>query len=63
LHYNTLSSLLVVPDGFTFGHIADIIDHFTTAVKLNSYVLYMGDYRCPVGFRWRLPIPSGSAAS
>jgi pimeloyl-ACP methyl ester carboxylesterase len=36
---------------YTFDHIADVIDHFTAAVKLKSYVLYVEDYGGPVGLR------------
>jgi pimeloyl-ACP methyl ester carboxylesterase len=43
--------------GYTFDHIAEVVDHFTTAVKLNSYVLYMEDYGGPVGFRLAVAHP------
>src|SRR5215831_6825399 len=36
---------------YTFDHIATVIDHFTQAVGLTRYALYMQDYGGPVGFR------------
>jgi pimeloyl-ACP methyl ester carboxylesterase len=36
---------------YTFDHIAEIMQHFAEALRLNRYVLYMQDYGGPVGFR------------
>lgn len=36
---------------YTFDHLADVIDHFTVAVGLKRYALYMQDYGGPVGLR------------
>jgi pimeloyl-ACP methyl ester carboxylesterase len=37
--------------GYTFDHLADVIEQFTQAVGLNRYSLYVMDYGAPVGFR------------
>jgi pimeloyl-ACP methyl ester carboxylesterase/alkylhydroperoxidase family enzyme len=37
--------------GYTFDHLADVIESFTDAVGLNRYALYVFDYGAPVGFR------------
>jgi len=42
---------------YTFDHIATIVDHFTQAVGLSHYTLYMQDYGGPVGFRLALAHP------
>jgi pimeloyl-ACP methyl ester carboxylesterase len=42
---------------YTFDHIASIIDHFTEALGLSRYTLYMQDYGGPVGFRMALAHP------
>ncbi|HET8888775.1 MAG TPA: alpha/beta hydrolase [Candidatus Angelobacter sp.] len=42
---------------YTFDHIAAIIDHFTQALGLSHYTLYMQDYGGPVGFRMALAHP------
>src|SRR5208282_4113393 len=42
---------------YTFDHIATVIDHFTQAVGLTHYSLYMQDYGGPVGFRLALAHP------
>ncbi len=42
---------------YTFDHIATIIDHFTQAVGLSHYNLYMQDYGGPVGFRLAIAHP------
>ena len=42
---------------YTFDHIAAIIDHFTQALGLSHYTLYMQDYGGPVGFRMVLAHP------
>ena len=39
---------------FTFDHLADVIDAFTTAVGLDRYAMYVFDYGAPVG--WRLAV-------
>jgi pimeloyl-ACP methyl ester carboxylesterase len=42
---------------YTFDHIAAVMDHFTEALKLSKYTLYMQDYGGPVGFRMALAHP------
>lgn len=42
---------------YTFDHIADVVDDFTSALGLDAYVLYMQDYGGPVGFRLALRHP------
>ena len=42
---------------YTFDHIAEIMNHFTEAVGLSRYTLYMQDYGGPVGFRMALAHP------
>jgi pimeloyl-ACP methyl ester carboxylesterase len=39
---------------YTFDHYAEIVNHFTEALKLSRYTLYMQDYGGPVGFRMAL---------
>jgi pimeloyl-ACP methyl ester carboxylesterase len=39
---------------YTFDRIADIMNHFTEALDLAHYTLYMQDYGGPVGFRMAL---------
>jgi len=36
---------------YTFDHLADVIDRFTTVVGLTHYAVYVFDYGAPVGFR------------
>ena len=36
---------------YTFDHIAEIMNHFTEALGLSNFTLYMQDYGGPVGFR------------
>jgi pimeloyl-ACP methyl ester carboxylesterase len=36
---------------YTFDHMAEIVDKFTTTVGLDRYSLYLMDYGAPVGFR------------
>jgi pimeloyl-ACP methyl ester carboxylesterase len=43
--------------GYTFDHLAEIMNHFTEAVGLERYTLYMHDYGGPVGFRMALAHP------
>ena len=47
---------------YTFDHLAEIMDHFTEAVGLARYTLYMQDYGGPVGFRMALVHPECVAA-
>jgi pimeloyl-ACP methyl ester carboxylesterase len=42
---------------YTFDHIAEIMNHFTEALGLTRYTLYMQDYGGPVGFRMALAHP------
>jgi pimeloyl-ACP methyl ester carboxylesterase len=42
---------------YTFDHIATVTDHFTQALGLQRYTLYMQDYGGPVGFRLALAHP------
>src|SRR5467141_3298505 len=42
---------------FTFDHIAETMNHFTEALGLSRYTLYMQDYGGPVGFRMALAHP------
>jgi pimeloyl-ACP methyl ester carboxylesterase len=42
---------------YTFDHYADIMNHFTEALGLSRYTLYMQDYGGPVGFRMALVHP------
>ena len=39
---------------YTFDHIAETMNHFTKALGLSRYTLYMQDYGGPVGFRMAL---------
>src|SRR3981081_3675799 len=42
---------------YTFDHCAEIMNHFTEAIGLSHYTLYMQDYGGPVGFRMALAHP------
>ncbi len=42
---------------YTFDHIAETMVHFTEALGIPSYTLYMQDYGGPVGFRMALAHP------
>jgi pimeloyl-ACP methyl ester carboxylesterase len=42
---------------YTFDNIADFMIHFTEAIGLSRYLLYMQDYGAPVGFRMSLAHP------
>jgi pimeloyl-ACP methyl ester carboxylesterase len=42
---------------YTFDHLADITNHFTEALGLTRYTLFMQDYGGPVGFRVALAHP------
>jgi len=39
---------------YTFDHLAEVMSHFTEALGLSRYTLYMQDYGVPVGFRMAL---------
>jgi pimeloyl-ACP methyl ester carboxylesterase len=43
--------------GYTFDHIAAVMDGFTQALGLSHFTLYMQDYGGPVGFRMALAHP------
>jgi len=42
---------------YTFGHLADIVDAFTTQLGLKSYAMYVMDYGAPIGYRLALKHP------
>jgi pimeloyl-ACP methyl ester carboxylesterase len=42
---------------YTFDHITTVMEHFTEALGLTQYSLYMQDYGGPVGFRMALAHP------
>ena len=42
---------------YTFDNIASVLTHFTEALNLTKYLLYMQDYGGPVGFRMALAHP------
>jgi pimeloyl-ACP methyl ester carboxylesterase len=42
---------------YTFDHIAAVMDHFTQALGLRRYSVYMFDYGSPVGFRLAIAHP------
>ncbi|MFA5119627.1 alpha/beta fold hydrolase [Zavarzinia sp.] len=42
---------------YTFDHLAQVTEHFTEALKLEHYALYVFDYGAPVGFRLALSHP------
>src|SRR6266478_3300658 len=42
---------------YTFDHVAETMNHFTEALGLSRYTLYMQDYGGPVGFRMALAHP------
>ena len=37
--------------GYTFDHLAEVMESFTDAINLSRYALYVFDYGAPVGFR------------
>jgi pimeloyl-ACP methyl ester carboxylesterase len=47
---------------YTFDHFAEIMMHFTEALGLTRYTLYMQDYGGPVGFRMALAHPEQTLA-
>jgi pimeloyl-ACP methyl ester carboxylesterase len=36
---------------YTFDHLANIVDQFTVALKLEKFALYVQDYGAPIGYR------------
>jgi pimeloyl-ACP methyl ester carboxylesterase len=42
---------------YTFGHLAVVMEHFTQAMGLKRYALYLQDYGGPIGFRLALNHP------
>lgn len=42
---------------YTFDHLASVTEHFTEALGISKYTLYMQDYGAPVGFRMALAHP------
>ncbi len=42
---------------YTFEHLAETIDHFTDAIGLNRFAIYIFDYGAPVGLRIALRHP------
>ena len=42
---------------YTFDHLAKVTEHFTDALKLNRYTLYVHDYGGPVGMRMAVDRP------
>jgi pimeloyl-ACP methyl ester carboxylesterase len=47
---------------YTFDHLAEIMMHFTEALGLAHYTLYMQDYGGPVGFRMAVSHPERTLA-
>jgi pimeloyl-ACP methyl ester carboxylesterase len=43
--------------GYTFEHLADVIDRFTEVVGFDRFAVYVFDYGAPVGFRLALRHP------
>jgi len=48
--------------GYTFDHLAGVIESFTDTIKLTRYALYVFDYGAPVGFRLAVSRPDRIAA-
>ncbi len=48
--------------GYTFDHLAEVIEDFTDAIGLSRYALYVFDYGAPVGFRLAMSRPERVAA-
>jgi pimeloyl-ACP methyl ester carboxylesterase len=42
---------------YTFDHLAEVMEHFTEALGLKRYALYLQDYGGPIGFRLALAHP------
>jgi pimeloyl-ACP methyl ester carboxylesterase len=47
---------------YSFDHIAQVMNHFTEALGLDRYALYMQDYGGPVGFRLAIAHPQRAQA-
>jgi len=43
--------------GYTFDHLAEVIESFTDAIGLSRYAIYVFDYGAPVGFRLAVSRP------
>lgn len=43
--------------GYTFEHLAEVMESFTDALKLTRYAVYVFDYGAPVGFRLAVSRP------
>ncbi len=43
--------------GYTFDHLAEVIEDFTGAIGLTRYAIYVFDYGAPVGFRLAVSHP------
>ncbi len=43
--------------GYTFDHLAEVIEDFTDAIRLTRYAIYVFDYGAPVGFRLAVSRP------
>ncbi|HVI88961.1 MAG TPA: alpha/beta fold hydrolase [Dongiaceae bacterium] len=48
--------------GYTFDHLAEVIESFTNALRLTRYALYVFDYGAPVGLRLAVSRPERVAA-
>lgn len=48
--------------GYTFEHLADVVEGFTEALGLDRYALYVFDYGAPTGFRLAVRHPERVAA-
>jgi pimeloyl-ACP methyl ester carboxylesterase len=48
--------------GYTFDHIADVVQRFTEVLGLGRYTLFLQDYGGPVGFRLALAHPERAEA-
>src|SRR5258705_880544 len=47
---------------YTFDHLARVMEHFTEALGLDRYTLYLQDYGGPGGFRLPLAYPASAQA-
>ena len=48
--------------GYTFDHLAEVMESFTDAISLTRYALYVFDYGAPVGFRLAVSQPERISA-
>jgi len=48
--------------GYTFDHLAEVVESFTDTLNLTRYALYVFDYGAPVGFRLAISRPERVAA-